>query len=164
MQQPLKRASVFIVGKPRGAYFCNLPFLCSAVLQLWWHLGVAPPFLTIFLPTLLRPLVVSQGRGLRLGPHSLCTHAYWETALWNIYTAGKLAQPPLDFYVLWAGFLNSRFVDKGFSWTKKNKSLQFFSVCWNVNLYPEVNLLHCHDLLWFQRQTLSCTHDVSGTH
>lgn len=62
-----------------------------------------------------------------------------------------------------AGFLSSRFVDKGFSWTKKIVAV-FFCLLECDSLPRRELALHCHNLLWFQRQTLSCTHDVSGTH
>lgn len=60
---PLKRASVFLVGKLWGTYFCNLAFVLSSFAAVMTF-GVAPLFLTIFLPTLLWPLVVSQDEGL----------------------------------------------------------------------------------------------------
>lgn len=58
-----------------GVHISVIWLLCSAVLQLWWHLGVAPLFLTVLLPALLQPLVVSQDWGLCVSPHFLCTHA-----------------------------------------------------------------------------------------
>ena len=74
-------ATLFSLSGGLGVHISVIWLLCSAVLQLWWHLGVAPLFLTVLLPTLLRPLVVSQDWGLCVSPHSLCTHEHWKKVL-----------------------------------------------------------------------------------
>lgn len=41
-QQPLKRVSVFIVGRPQGTYFCNLAFVLSSFAAVMTF-GCRPP-------------------------------------------------------------------------------------------------------------------------
>lgn len=100
-------ANVALFSLQRGlrVHISVIRLLCSAVLQLWWHLGVAPLFLTVSLPTLVRLLVVSQDRGLCVSPHFLCTHAHWMKVLLEKKIPGNGVKPPLKWLNACTGFL-----------------------------------------------------------